>query len=83
LDYVASLAFIVNGEWKAAWQVLKAQVHFVKKLKSMKVKRIALKASSNNLVPNRKGIYIKSIVFSSFVKGKKHFSELDKNNFIS
>ena len=83
LDYVASLAFIVNGEWKAAWQVLKAQVHFVKKLKSMKVKRRVLKASSNNLVPNRKGIYIKSIVFSSFVKGKKHFSELDKNNFIS
>lgn len=82
LDYIAFGAFVFNGELKASLQVLKAQFHFISKLKAMKVKRKNLFSSSKGIEPNKRGIYLKSVVFSRFVKFKKHFSELDKKAFI-
>lgn len=83
LDYIASVAFVLNGDFKAAWQVLKAQAHFLSKLEKMKTKRRALKVSSKSYVSNRTGIYNKSVVFSSFIKGKNKYSELEENYFES
>ena len=82
LDYLAAAVFILNGEFKAAWQVVRAQFHFLGKLSEMKKKRRALNKSTQGIVPNKKGIYSKSVVFSRFIKFKKHFSELDPKAFV-
>ncbi|MEN8928731.1 MAG: glycosyltransferase family 2 protein [Flavobacteriales bacterium] len=81
LDYIAAFAFIANGEFKAGWQVIKAQFHFVGQFSSMKKKRQSLLKSTRGIEANRKGIYNKSVVFSRFVKFKKHFSDLNSNRF--
>ncbi len=82
LDYLAAFVFMAKGDFKASWQVIKAQAHFIGKIGSMRKKRRAIKKSANNLVMNRSGFYTKSIVFSHFVKKISSFSELDENNFI-
>ena len=82
LDYLAAAVFILNGEFKAAWQVVRAQFHFLGKLSDMKKKRRALNKSTQGIVPNKKGIYSKSVVFSRFIRFKKHFSELDPKAFV-
>lgn len=81
LDYIAAFAFVVNGELKAGWQVIKAQFHFIKQLKETKAKRKLLLNSTKGKTANRKGIYNRSVVFSRFIKFKKHFSDLKIDSF--
>ena len=81
MDYIAAFAFIFNGEFNGGWQVIKAQFHFLKEFGVMKKKRKLLLESTKGMKANRKGIYNKSVVFSRFVKFKKHFSDLNLNSF--
>lgn len=81
LDYIAFLAFIANGEFRASVQILKAQVHFIGRLGEMKQKRKVLKLATKEVEFNASGLYKKSIVFSNFIKRKKHFSNLELRNF--
>ncbi len=81
LDYVAAFAFIANGEFRAGGQVIKAQFHFVGQFSEMKKKRKQLLQATKGITSNTKGIYNKSVVFSRFVKFKKHFSDLNMNSF--
>ena len=81
LDYIAVFAFVLNGEFKGSWQIIKAQFHFLKQFWAMKKKRKSLLESTKGKKANRKGIYNKSVVFSRFIKFKKHFSDLNLNSF--
>ena len=81
LDYLAFFVFSIKGEFKAAAQILKAQAHFLAKISEMKQKRKELKESTKGIEFNTSGLYKKSIVFTNFIKRKKHFSELDSRNF--
>jgi|TARA_B110000259_G_scaffold170378_1_gene201018 GT2 family glycosyltransferase len=81
LDYIAVFAFVLNGEFKGSWQIIKAQFHFLKQFGAMKKKRKSLLESTKGKKANRKGIYNKSVVFSRFIKFKKHFSDLNLNSF--
>ena len=81
LDYIAVFAFVLNGEFKGSWQIIKAQFHFLKQFGVMKKKRKSLLESTKGKKANRKGIYNKSVVFSRFIKFKKHFSDLNLNSF--
>ncbi|MDA9261959.1 glycosyltransferase family 2 protein, partial [Flavobacteriales bacterium] len=67
LDYIAAFAFIVNGEFKAGIQVIKAQFHFIKQFGEMKKKRKVLLELTKGKEANRIGIYNKSVVFSRFI----------------
>ena len=81
LDYIAFVAFIANGEFRASVQVLKAQIHFLAKLGEMRKKRKSLKLATMKSAFNARGMYKKSIVFSNFIQRKKHFSDLESRNF--
>ena len=81
LDYIAVFAFVLNGEFKGSWQIIKAQFNFLKQFGAMKKKRKSLLESTKGKKANRKGIYNKSVVFSRFIKFKKHFSDLNLNSF--
>ncbi len=79
LDGIAGLKFLLSGQFFHFAAVIRAHFNFystfgrtMKKRRAMK-KRISRYASS--------AIYRKSIVVDYFLKGKKKFSELDKNLF--
>ena len=81
LDYIAFVAFIANGDFKASVQILKAQSHFLGKIPEMKQKRQELKRATKDIDFNESGFYNRSIVFTHFIKRKKHFSEIDTRIF--
>ncbi len=81
LDYIAFVVFVMNGEFKASLQILKAQAHFLVKIPEMKQKRIRLLEDTKGRKFNPHGFYKKSIVFTKFIKRKKYFSELKSTNF--
>lgn len=81
LDYVAAFAFILNGEFNGGLQVIKAQFYFLKQFGAIRKKRKYLLESTKGKKANRKGIYNQSVVFSRFIKFKKHFSDLNLNSF--
>jgi len=83
LDGIAGLAFLAKMEFAAIPAILKAHLHFYKMLLSGKLsKRKAMEDERIRRLsiapqPNEKGLYKKSILVRYFIKGKKHFSELD------
>ena len=67
LDHIAALFFLLQGHWKDAWAVLRAQLSFVRQFRKMKRK-------SNNINPLvYKQTYQKSIVFNRYFKNKTKF----------
>jgi len=81
LDGVAGVKFLLSGQPKDCWAIVKAHFSFYgKTLNVMKRKKIeSMAISKHGLQNNHKvsGWYTKSIVFQYFIKGKKHFSDLD------
>ncbi len=75
LDGVAAVRMAISGDWADAKAVWEAHRYFFRHKKKLKKKRKAIgtKRSLKGLF----GFYPKSIVWQHFVKGKKHFSELD------
>ena len=79
MDLLAIFRFLGEGKRKDAWAVSRAHQNFVLGL---------FKGKPRNAVPPRtrhyplKGIYNGSIVWSFFIKKKKHFTELDQGDFL-
>jgi GT2 family glycosyltransferase len=68
LDQIAALFFLLQGNWKDAWAVLRAQLSFLRQFRKIKQKRKEI----------NKQVYLqtfqKSIVFEHYIKRKKKFN---------
>jgi len=79
MDLLAIFRFLGEGKRKDAWAVSRAHQNFVLGL---------FKGKPRNALPPRtkhyplKGIYNGSIVWSFFIKKKRHFTELDQGDFL-
>lgn len=79
LDGVAAVKALLSGKPAEFWAILKSHIYFYKGLPVFwKKRKEAQKQISQR---NKVGIYRRSIVWDYFIKGKKQFSELDKNSF--
>jgi GT2 family glycosyltransferase len=68
LDLIAALFFLLQGHWKDAWAVLRAQLSFLRRFCKMKQKRKDI----NERVFQQ--TFHKSIVFEHYIKRKKRFN---------
>lgn len=79
LDGLAAWLFIFKGQFPHFWAVFKAHLHFYAKLGRFLGKRKQEKPYRKQF--NATGIYRKSIVIGSFLKGITSFRALDENKF--
>jgi len=79
LDAVGAMKLLFSDGFKHFWMVMKAHFSFYGQLGQLSKKRKLLKAKDNNR--NTAGRYNKSIIWTYFAKGKKHFSDLDASDF--
>lgn len=84
MDQLSAISFLLKGhfgDFKAVW---KAHYSFFSELKKWKKRREEVLEILNTVNigrPGRKGFYRKSIVFQYFLRGKKHFSDLEQKDF--
>lgn len=79
LDGVAGIKFLLNGNLKAFWAILRAHFwQYVNMLQTLK-KRREIKAGTT--LENTKGQYTNNILMEFFFRKNKTFSQLDKNRF--
>jgi len=74
LDGVAGLHFVLKGEMKHFWAVLRAHFSFYHRLPNAIRQRKKLNAI--RLVKHHKEIYPQSVIWAFYVKGIKHYSQL-------
>jgi GT2 family glycosyltransferase len=79
LDGIAGARMFFGGQFAHFWAVQRAHFAFYARLPETLRKRKALKKNITRFAT--KGVYTKSIVAEYFLRGKKKFSELDKENF--
>jgi GT2 family glycosyltransferase len=79
LDFIAGMKFLFDGEPAHFWAVQRGHFGFYARVPQTRKKRIALKKHIKHFAT--KGIYQKNIVVEYFLRGKKKFSDLDKENF--
>ncbi len=79
LDGVAGVRFLLRGEFKNFYMVLKSHVEMYWNLPKLYKTRRALKKLDNS--PNLKGLYNGSILWAHFFKGVTKFSELNQRLF--
>ncbi|MFH1159988.1 MAG: glycosyltransferase family 2 protein [bacterium] len=77
LDGVAAYKFLFQAGFKDFWAVARAHISFYKALPSLRKKRKALKHASMKMM------YKRSVVFDYYLRGKKRFSQLNKDKFFS
>lgn len=70
LDGLAGVKLFLEGKPKHTLAIVKAHVHFYQEMKQNKQKRLL------NSTPNNVGIIDRNILFLSFFKGKKTFTEI-------
>lgn len=75
LDGIAGLKFLLDGNWKDAFAVIKAHYHFYAAIGSLKEKRKHLKHKKVNQ------IYQRNIVYEHFIKKINSFNQLQQNKF--
>jgi len=75
LDWVAAFKFLAEGGWGDFWAVTKAHWHFFGAIPKTRNKRKAQPAHTLT------GIYNRSIVKEYYLRRKKKFSDLPKENF--
>lgn len=75
LDGVAAFKFLLDGNYKDTFAVLKAHLHFYKSLPKLIRKRKKIKHKKVN------HIYQRNIVFDHFIKKIKKFEDLALNRF--
>ncbi len=76
LDFVAALKFIASGNFKEGFTVAKAHKDFRKWKNDIQRKRAALNPHEVSCV------YRRLILTDYYLKGTKHFSDLDVNKFV-
>ncbi|CAN5830999.1 glycosyltransferase family 2 protein [soil metagenome] len=79
LDFIAGMKFLLAGEPAHFWAVQRGHFGFYARVPKTRKKRLALKKNIKTFAT--KGIYKKSIVAEYFLRGKKKFSDLGKENF--
>lgn len=79
LDGVASLRFLLKGEFKQLQAVFNAHISMYKNLGSLLKKRKVISATRIN--PNPAGLYKGSILWARYFKGITHYSELNQRLF--
>ncbi|MBA2613011.1 MAG: glycosyltransferase family 2 protein [Bacteroidetes bacterium] len=80
LDGIAALKFLFSGQPKHFWAVIRAHFAYYWLLPQTLLKRKELKTISN-FKYCRSFVYNGNIVFDHFLKGKKKFSDLEKERF--
>jgi len=81
LDGMAACLFLLKLQFGNFWAVFKSHMAFYVKLRTMLRKRKALKRQIGDRKMNRSGMYKGSILWGSFLGGKKKFSDLDSQRF--
>jgi len=79
LDGVAGLKFLLSGDIKSVWAIIKAHFAFYAWLPNLSKKRKKIKKINQSFSigeANRTGIYKGSLVWQHFAKGVKKFSQL-------
>ncbi|MDD4109405.1 MAG: glycosyltransferase family 2 protein [Prolixibacteraceae bacterium] len=77
LDWVAAAKFILGLSFTEFSAIIKAHIHFCRKLNKMMKKRKEL--SRYKITTEHPEIYRKSIMWKFFIQGKAKFSDLDFN----
>ncbi len=77
-DLMALIRFMCEGKRKDAWAVSRAHQNFV--LNLFQKSNTSIKSKYRNY--NLSGMYKRSIVLDFFVRHKKHFTELDQEDFL-
>lgn len=75
LDGVAGIQFLLKGQFKNVWAIVRAHFSFYATIGLWTKKR----ADNQYLIsptPNKEGIYSKSIILQYFLKKKKYFTDL-------
>lgn len=75
LDGVAAFKFLIQAGFKDFWAVGHAYISFYLALPSMYKKRKRLRHGSMKM------LYKRNVVFDYYIRGKKHFSQLDPKKF--
>jgi len=75
LDGVAAFKFLIQAGFKDFWAVAHAHISFYAALPSLYKKRKQLKHGSMKMM------YRQNMVFEYYLRGKKHFSQLDPEKF--
>ena len=75
LDGIAGIKFLMEGNWKDCFAVVRAHFYFYLNIMAIKNKRSKL--SKNRLKTSKQFIYPGSIVFNYYVQKKKTFKSLD------
>lgn len=77
-DLIALLRFLSEGKRKDAWAVSRAHQSFVVRLFNKSITSVKSRYRNYNL----HGMYKKSVIIAFFVKGKKHFTDLNAEDFM-
>ena len=75
LDGIAAIQFLITGQLKAFFMVLKAHLDFYRNLRKLKLKRKVLLQKVTT--PNHPEVYNGSLIFDFFIARKKKFSSLN------
>lgn len=75
LDGIAAFKFLFTNGFSHFYAIVRAHLHFYRKLPSIRQKRRKLKAVEHHR--NSTGVYMGSIVADYFIRGKKTFRDLD------
>jgi hypothetical protein len=79
LDGIAGVRFLLRGEWQQLGSVLKAHLHFYKRLGTLLRQRKELKQFKGTF--NATGMYRGNILWSRYFKGITKFSDLNQRLF--
>lgn len=77
LDWVAAIKFLVSGGLKDFWAVIRAHFAFYKRIPALRKFRKEHPGRQVNMM------YMENIVFDSFLKGVKRYSDLDSKKFFN
>ena len=75
MDGIAGIKFLVEGDYRHTWAIIKAHFSFYFNLKHTLQKRKEIKLFPN-YKPRNKQTYQSSIVFEHYLRKKKKFSDL-------
>ena len=80
IDGVAASLFLVKGQFRHFWAVLRAHMSVYKNWSTLMEKRKQVKTLSTTY--NKVGLYQKSIISQKFINGVKTYSQLSSSDFL-
>ncbi len=79
IDGIAAVRFLTEGNFKYLAAVFKAHISFYASFGKMRKKRKLIHAALHK--PNLEGQYNRNVLWDFFIKRRKHFTELDPEQF--